>query len=79
MKHDVITEFEIPGLGQGDVLDLTTKIQYEIETTTIQSFHKKRIHQYEDSGLEIIIIPTNKLPLDIKGRCKSIEEYIHPD
>ena len=32
MKHDVVTEFEITGMGVGDMFDLTTSTQYEIET-----------------------------------------------
>ena len=44
--HDVVTEFEITGMGIGDIFDLTTSIQYEIETTSYPKFLQKRAEQY---------------------------------
>lgn len=79
MKHYVVTEFEITGLGQGDILDLTTKTQYEIETVNNHNYYKKRIEQYSRTGVDIVVIPTNKLPIYNKGKCKVLKQYIRPD
>ncbi|MBI5000770.1 MAG: hypothetical protein HZB92_04490 [Euryarchaeota archaeon] len=29
MNHEVVTEFEITGMGVGDIFDLTTSVQYQ--------------------------------------------------
>jgi hypothetical protein len=79
MKHDVVTEFEITGLGQGDLLDLTTNTQYEIETVNNRNYHKRRVEQYRRVGVDVVVIPTNKLPIDIKVKIKAIKQYIRPD
>jgi hypothetical protein len=46
MKHDVITEFEITGMGIGDIFDLTTATQYEVETTSYSKFLQRRKEDY---------------------------------
>ena len=72
MKHEVVTEFEIPGMGQGDILDLITNTQYEIETANNRNYHKKRIEQYKRTDVDVIVIPTNKLPTEIKASVMTI-------
>ncbi|MCK4717145.1 MAG: hypothetical protein KAT70_00640 [Thermoplasmata archaeon] len=79
LGHKVVTEFIIPGMGQGDILDLTTSTQYEIETVNNKHYHQKRVAQYQRIGVDVIVIPTSKLPLDLKERYKAIQAYIHPD
>ena len=79
LRHDVITEFHIPGMGQGDILDLTTHTQYEIETSQRPSFHQKRVEAYRRLGVDIVIIPVAKLPKDIPARSKEIQRYLRPD
>jgi hypothetical protein len=79
MRHDVVTEFEITGLGQGDILDLTTNTQYEIETVNKKTYHQRRIEQYRRVGVDVIVIPTNKLSYDIKDRIRMLKQYIRPD
>jgi hypothetical protein len=76
MKHDVVTEFEITGMGVGDLLDLTTSVQYEIETVSYPKYIRDRAKQYERIGVEVIVIPIGKLPDDIKEREKALREYI---
>ena len=65
MKHDVVTEFEITGMGIGDVFDITTSVQYEVETTSYSKFIERRRLDYERTGVEVIVIPLAKLPKDI--------------
>ena len=78
MDHDVLTEFEITGIGIGDVLDITTKItcQYEIETAMRSAKHRKKIQQYARKGLDIIIVFTPKLPQDEYERYKYLKDVI---
>ena len=76
MKHDVVTEFEITGMGIGDVFDITTSVQYEVETTSYSKFIERRRRDYERDGVEIIVIPLKKLPIDIKEREKVLKEYV---
>ena len=79
LNHNVITEFEITGLGIGDVLDLTTNTQYEIEISHGQANWNKRRNQYKQAGVDIIIVPTQKLSGNIKERYQQINAYIRPD
>jgi len=76
LKHDVITEFEITGMGIGDVFDLTTSVQYEIETTSYSKFIQRRKEDYSRTGVEVIVIPLAKLPENVKEREKVLEEYV---
>jgi len=76
MKHDVITEFEITGMGIGDVFDITTSVQYEVETTSYSKFVERRRLDYERTGVEVIVVPLAKLPVDLKEREKVLKEYV---
>ena len=76
MKHNVVTEFEITGMGVGDIFDLTTSTQYEIETTSYPKYIRDRAKQYIRIGVDVIVIPLKKLPADIKERCKALEDWI---
>ena len=76
MKHDVITEFEITGMGIGDIFDLTTSVQYEVETTSHSKFLQRRKGDYSRDGVEIIVIPLARLPEDMKGREKELEGWV---
>ena len=76
MKHDVVTEFEITGMGIGDVFDLTTSVQYEIETNSQPKHIKNKAEQYIRIGVEVIVIPLKNLPIDIKEREKTLKEYV---
>jgi len=76
MKHDVVTEFEITGMGVGDILDLTASVQYEIETNSQPKYIRDRAKQYIRIGVEVIVIPLKNLPNDIQEREKALMEYI---
>jgi hypothetical protein len=79
MMHDVVTEFEITGLGQGDILDLTTNTQYEIETVNNRNYHKRRVEQYRRAGVDVVVIPTNNLLKELKQKYNTLIHYIRPD
>jgi hypothetical protein len=76
MKHDVVTEFEITGMGIGDIFDLTTSTQYEIETTSYSKFLQRRKEDYARDGVEIIVIPLAKLPVGWKERGRALGEWV---
>ena len=76
MKHDIVTEFEITGMGVGDLFDMTASVQYEIETTSYSRFIEMRRRDYERDGVEVIVIPLAKLPADPKQREKELGEWV---
>lgn len=76
MKHDVVTEFEITGMGVGDVFDLTASRQYEVETKNTPKYIRDRLEQYKRIDVDVIVIPLAKLPNDIKEREKALEDWI---
>ena len=76
MKHEVVTEFEITGMGVGDIFDLTASVQYEIETTSYPKYIHDRAKQYIRIGVDVIVIPIGKLPENIKEREKALKEYV---
>ena len=76
MKHEVVTEFEITGMGIGDVFDLTTSVQYEVETTSYSKFIQRRKEDYSRAGVEVIVIPLAKMPEDIIERERTLKEYV---
>ncbi len=70
------TEFEITGMGIGDIFDLTTSTQYEIETTSYSKFLQRRKEDYARDGVEIIVIPLAKLPVGWKERERALGEWV---
>ena len=76
MKHDVISEFEITGMGVGDIFDLTTGVQYEVERVSYSKFLERRKGDYERVGVEVIVIPLAGLPADLKEREKVLGEWV---
>ena len=76
MKHDVVSEFEITGMGVGDIFDLTNSVQYEIETRSNPKHIKDRAKQYQRIGVDVIVIPIKKLPKDISQRERALKDYI---
>ena len=79
LGHDVITEIEITGCGIGDILDLTTKVQYEIELDKSKQVRNSKIDLYRRTGTEIIIVDCHSMPIDIKELAKFLDPYIVPD
>ena len=76
LGHEVITEFEITGMGVGDIFDLTKSVQYEIETVSNPKAIKDRAKQYIRIGIEVIVIPLAKMPEDAREREKTLKEWV---
>jgi hypothetical protein len=58
---------------------LTTNTQYEIETVNNLNYHKRRVEQYRRVGVDVVVIPTNKLPINLNERFIELKQYIRPD
>ena len=76
LKHDVITEFEITGMGVGDLFDLTTSVQYEVERVSYSKFVERRKGDYERVGVDIVVIPLARLPVGNKEKEKALREWV---
>jgi hypothetical protein len=76
MKHDVITEFEISGCGVGDVLDLTTSTQYEIESEAKPHVVKEKLNWYLRNNVDIVFIDLRKVPNNLGERFKYLKELV---
>ena len=63
-------------MGIGDLFDLTSSVQYEIETRSNPKHIQERAKQYQRIGIDVIVIPIGKLPEDIKEREKALMDYI---
>ena len=63
-------------MGIGDIFDLTTSTQYEVETTSHSKFLERRKEDFARNGVEIIVIPLRGLPGDMKGREKELDGWV---
>ena len=79
LKHDVVSEAEIVGVGVCDLFDISTKVIYEFETTGCKKRQRRVNEIYKQTGIEIIVIDVRKLPDDIFQRYLKLKEYIIPD
>lgn len=78
-NYDVLNEFEIAGVGRGDVFDLTTKRQYELETNHSPKLRQELNRKYMQTGIEVIVIDCSNLPLDFYQVYMYLQQFIHPD
>jgi hypothetical protein len=78
-NHDVLTEFEIVGVGRGDVFDLTTKVQYELETSHSPKYRREINSKYLQSGVELIVIDCSDLPPDFYQVYMYLKQFVQPD
>ena len=79
MKHDVISEVEIVGVGISDLIDLTTNVIYEFETTGCRSVQQRVNDIYKQTGIEVIVIDVKSLSDDIFQRYLKLKEFVIPD
>ena len=79
LKHNVVTEVEIVGVGTGDLLDIDAKVLYEFETTGTKNVQRKVNEIYKQTGIEVIVINVKEVPDDIFQRYLKLKEYVIPD
>jgi hypothetical protein len=76
MKHNVITEFEISSCGVGDVLDLTTSTQYEIESAAKSHVIHEKLNWYLRNNVDIVFIDLRKVPKGLDERFRYLRELV---
>lgn len=76
LKHRVVSEVRIDGVGKLDLYDIDAKVIYEIESTNNRLKTKKK---YEHAGIDVIVIPIRKMPTDINKMEVFLNEWIRPD
>ena len=76
LKHDVVTESEIVGIGRIDLYDISTRTVYEFETHVSPKYRKQANEKYVQANVEVIVININKLPDDFKKRYKMLKEFV---
>ena len=79
LKHDVISEVEIVGVGVCDLFDRSVNVIYEIETSHSPKYRRLANEIYKQTGVEVIVIYVKDLPDDIFQRYMKLKEYIIPD
>lgn len=79
LKHEVVSEVEIVGVGVGDLYDITTNVLYEFETTGSKKVQRRVNEIYKHTGNEVIVIDVKDLPDDIFQRYLKLKEYVIPD
>ena len=79
LKHDVVSEVQIVGVGVGDLFDITSQVLYEFETTGCKSVQRRVNEIYKQTGIEVIVIDVKDLPDDIFQRYLKLKEFVIPD
>ena len=79
LKHDVITEVEVVGVGVCDLFDISVKVIYEFETSHSPKYRREANEIYKQTGVEVIVINVKDLPDDIFQRYLKLKEYVIPD
>ena len=79
MKHDVLSEVEIVGVGVCDLFDRSLNVIYEFETSHSPKYRRVANEIYKQTGIEVIVIYVKDLPDDIFQRYLKLKEYVIPD
>ena len=79
LKHDVLSEVEIVGVGVCDLFDKSVNVIYEIETSHSPKYRREANEIYKQTGVEVIVIYVKDLPDDIFQRYMKLKEYVIPD
>ena len=79
LKHDVLSEVEIPGLGVGDIVDLSANVQYEIELDVHKHIRESKAKKYARKDFDVIVVHCHNLPLNIHEISKYLEQFVVPD
>ena len=79
LKHDVVSEVQIVGVGFCDLFDISVQVIYEFETSHCKKVQRRVNHIYEQTGIEVITIDVKDLPDDLFQRYLKLKEYVIPD
>ena len=79
LKHRVVTEARIEGIGFLDVYDIDTNVIYEIETEKSIANSRKAKEKYQQTGVDIVIIQIKDWTDSIGWLSDYIKMWIRPD
>ena len=79
LKHRVISEAEVAGIGRLDVFDITTSVNYEIESEKSIANSNRAKEKYRQAGIELVIIQIRNWNDSISWLDDYIKHWIRPD
>jgi len=79
LKHDVVSEAQIVGVGFCDLFDISVRVIYEFETSHCKKVQRRINSIYRQTGIEVIVIDVQELPDDIFQRYLKLKEFVVPD
>ena len=79
MKHKVACEVEISGIGVMDVFDLTTNVDYEVETERYLKKTMRNKDKYYQAGVDLVVIQIYSWNDDMVWLSDFIKHWIRPD
>ena len=79
MKHRVVCEAKIEGIGKLDVFDIDTNVIYEIETEKSIANINRNKKKYQQAGVDIVIIQIRNWEDSIGWLTDYIKMWIRPD
>ena len=65
--------------GVGDLLDLSTRTQYEIELHPHRAIRDRKLVQYRPAGHDVIIVDCSALPHKPADAARHMKRYVVPD
>ena len=79
LKHMVVCEAKLQGIGSMDVYDITSKVNYEIETEKSLANSLRFKEKYRQIGVDLVIIQIHNLPSDFVSMRDHIISFVRPD
>lgn len=79
MKHRIVTEVCLDGIGRLDLYDIDTKTVYEIESKQYLAESERLKAKYRTAGVDIVIISIHGLSGDIMAMQTYLKSFIRPD
>ena len=79
LKHRVVCETKIEGVGSMDVFDIDTSVDYEIESEKSIANIERSKEKYRQAGVELVIIQIRDWNDSIGWLQEYIRHWIRPD
>jgi hypothetical protein len=79
MKHRVVCEAKIEGIGVMDVFDIDTNVDYELESEKSLANSERIKEKYRQAGIELVIIQIRNWNDSLGWLQEYIRLWIRPD
>jgi hypothetical protein len=79
LRHRVVTEARIEGVGYLDVLDLDCNVIYEIEMSQCMGSALRSKEKYQQTGFDLVIIQMRNWSDDLGWISDYIKHWVRPD